>query len=74
VSNCQDGCQTNTWRYDDLLSTDRVDLSNTYRVIVLVTGGSTVGHPSIQVGFLLYLWREQTRQIDRQVREQRRPS
>jgi len=27
------------------LSTDRVDLSNTYRVIVLVTGGSTVGHP-----------------------------
>ena len=24
--------------YDDLLSTDRVDLSNTYRVIVLVWG------------------------------------
>jgi len=27
------------------LSTNRVDLSNAYRVIVLVTGGSTVGHP-----------------------------
>jgi len=34
LSNCQDGCQTNSRRYDDLLSTDRVDLSNTYRVIV----------------------------------------
>ena len=36
LSNCQDGCQTNSRRYDDLLSTDRVDLSNTYRVIVLL--------------------------------------
>jgi len=53
VSNCQDGCQTNSRRYDDLLSTDRVDLSNTYRVIVLVMGlglrlslwGCMVGHP-----------------------------
>jgi len=36
LSNCQDGCQTNSRRYDDLFSTDRVDLSNTYRVIVLV--------------------------------------
>jgi len=38
LSNCQDGCQTNSQRYDDLLSTDRVDISNTgtYRVIVLV--------------------------------------
>jgi len=35
--------------------TDRVDLSNTYRVIVLVTGGSTVGHPSVQLGFLFVL-------------------
>jgi len=46
-------CQTNSRRYDDLLSTDCVDLSNTYRVIVLVMGlglglslwGCTVGHP-----------------------------
>ena len=53
LSNCQDGCQTNSRRYDDLLSTDRVDLSNTYRMIVLVMGlglglslwGCTVGHP-----------------------------
>jgi len=42
VSNCQDGCQTNSQRYDDLLSTDRVDLSNTYRVIVLVWLGAVV--------------------------------
>jgi len=36
LSNFQDGCQTNSRRYDDLLSTDRVDLSITYRVIVLL--------------------------------------
>jgi len=40
LSNCQDGCQTNSRRYDDLLSTDRVDVSNTYRVIVLVWLGA----------------------------------
>ena len=40
MSNCQDGCQTDSRRYDDLLSTDRFDLSNTYRVIVLVWLGA----------------------------------
>jgi len=40
MSNCQDGCQTNSRRYNDLLSTDRVGLSNTYRVIVLVWLGA----------------------------------
>ena len=40
MSNCQDSCQTNSRRYDDLLSTDRVDLSNTYCVIVLVWLGA----------------------------------
>jgi len=53
VSNCQDGCQTNSRRYDDLLSTDCVDLSSTYRVIVLVTGGSTVSHPWRSAGLLV---------------------
>jgi len=31
LSNCQDGCQTNSRSYDH-----RVDISNTYRMIVLV--------------------------------------
>ena len=48
MSNCQDGCQTNSRRYDDLLSTDRVDLSNTYRVIVLVMGLGHGGATAVQ--------------------------
>ena len=56
MSNCQDVCQTISRRYDDLLSTDRIDLSNTHRVIVLVwLGAVRSATPSVQLGFLFFL-------------------